>query len=514
MNRQDRPTVAKSLLGSSIGRRISLIVALIVTGVVTSVAYLQIRSFEGSIDRDLLNAARLGAQSAADNISVREPPLDPLDIREMLHDLIEAEPLIDAISVIEEESTGRFRVFTSTSTEEHAEVVDLAGRAIAARAAATDRSPTTVTYALVVPRRGSLAVAVSVGVESLLQARKHGVELALGFAFPAIVLVTILVHLTVRQLVGAPLTAILDTMDRTAAGDLGARTTIARHDELGTIATGLNGMLDQLERFNRSLQGRVDEATRALSQRNAELASSQHQLLAARESLAHAERVAALGQVAATVAHQAGTPLNLVSGYVQMILDDPRTDERTRTRLQTVDRQIREVTRVLRTMLDHARQPSGFTAVALADIIARVGDVAQPRLSRANIRLQTAVASGLPAIEADATRLEMALLNLVTNALDAMHDGGVLSIAATLRGEVVRLEIADTGPGLPAEILNHLFDPWVTTKPAGQGSGLGLAIVRDVVRAHGGTVSAHNQTSGAVFIIELPALDVSPSRSG
>jgi signal transduction histidine kinase len=507
MTQHNRPTVAKRLLGSSIGRRISLLVALIVTGVVTTVAYLQVRSFEGSIDRDLLNAARLGAQSAADNIAVRDQPLDPFDVRDMLHDLIEAEPLIDAISVIEDDGSGHLRVVTSTSTEERAEVVDLAGRAVTTKEPGTDRSATAVTVALPVPRRATLAVAVTVGVESLLQARKHSVELALGFAAPAILLVTVLIHLTVRQLVGQPLTAILETMDRTAEGDLGARTTIARHDELGTIAVRLNDMLDQLERFNRSLQERVEDATRALSLRNAELASSQHQLFAARESLAHAERVAALGQVAANVAHQAGTPLNLVSGYVQMILDDPKTDERTRSRLQTVDTQIQQVTRVLRTMLDHARQPSGFAIVALGEIIARVGEVAQPRLSRSKIRLHIAVADGLPPVNADATQLEMALLNLVTNALDAMRDGGTLSMTATAGAKMIRLEIADTGPGLPTAILDRLFDPWVTTKSAGQGSGLGLAIVRDVVRAHGGVVSAHNQSTGAVFVIELPAVE-------
>lgn len=506
MSWQIRLTVAKWLSASSIGRRISLFVALIVTGVITSVAYLQIRAFEGNIDRDLLNAARLGAQSAADNLSIREQPLDPADIRDMLHDLIEAEPLIDAISVIDKDATGQVRVFTSTSTEERAEVVDLAARAIDSKIPSSDRSATTLTLVLPVPRHATFAVAVSVGVESLLQARKHGVTLALGFAAPAILLVTILIHLTVRRFVGQPLNAILETMDRTAEGDLGARATIARHDELGALATRLNGMLDQLERFNRSLQERIDEATRVLSRRNAELAASQHQLLAARESLAHAERVAALGQVAANVAHQAGTPLNLVSGYVQMVLDDPRTDERTRARLRTVDVQIQQVTRVLRTMLDHARQPSGLEIVAIANIIARAREVAQPRLSRSGIRLQVSVAEGLPAVKADSTQLEMALLNLITNALDAMPNGGNLSITAVGRPNAVRIEIADTGPGLPAEIMSHLFDPWVTTKPAGRGSGLGLAIVRDVVRTHGGTISAHNR-SGAVFVITLPAAD-------
>src|SRR4029078_5711360 len=129
-------------------------------------------------------------------------------------------------------------------------------------------------------------------------------------------------------------------------------------DELGTIATRLNEMLDQLERFNLSLQDRIEEATRDLSLRNAQLADSRNQLFAARESLARAERVAALGQVAANVAHQVGTPLNLESGEVQLIRDDPRTDDRIRSKLRTVDQQIQQVTRVLRTMLDHARPPS------------------------------------------------------------------------------------------------------------------------------------------------------------
>jgi two-component system NtrC family sensor kinase len=294
-------------------------------------------------------------------------------------------------------------------------------------------------------------------------------------------------------------------MEETAGGDLRARTTMIRRDELGTIAARLNEMLDQLERFNLSLQDRVEEATRDLSLRNTQLAASRNQLFAARESLAHAERVAALGQVAANVAHQVGTPLNLVSGYIQMIRDDPGTDDRSRSRLQTVNTQIQHVTRVLRTMLDYARQPSGFEIVAFSDIVERVREIAQPRVAGSNVRFEISVAEGLPPIRADVTQLEMALLNLVTNALDAMPNGGTLSITATARPEEIRVEVADTGPGIPAEIMERLFDPWVTTKPTGEGTGLGLAIVRDVIRAHGGSVSAHNQVSGAVFVIDLPA---------
>ena len=513
MSQHVRPTVAKWFEDLSLGARLSFFVALIVFGVVTSVAYLEVRSYEEHIDRDLVDAARLAARSAADTLAERALPLDPLDIRDSLHDLVEADPVLDAISVIDADDTGHLRVFTSTSTEERAEVLDLAGRAITTQAPTSDRSGTVMMFALPVPRRGKYAVAVTVGLESLLQARTHELRVALGFAVPTIVLVTILVHLIVRQLVGQPLSAILRVMDETAGGDLRARTTMTRRDEIGTIAARLNEMLDQLERFNQSLHDRIEEATRDLSLRNAQLAASQSELFALRESLGRADRVAALGQVAANIAHQAGTPLNLVSGYVQMIRDDPRTDDRTRSRLLTVDAQIQQVTRVLRTMLDHARQPSGFEIVALADIIERVRELAQPQLSRSNIRLQMSVAADLPAVKADATQLEMALLNLVTNALDAMPGGGTLSIAARARPEGIRVEVADTGSGIPVEVIDRLFDPWVTTKLAGQGSGLGLAIVRDVVRAHGGSVSASNQSTGALFVIDLPAANSDRSAS-
>jgi signal transduction histidine kinase len=196
-----------------------------------------------------------------------------------------------------------------------------------------------------------------------------------------------------------------------------------------------------------------------------------------------------------------------------MIRDDPRTDDRTRSKLRTVDEQIQQVTRVLRTMLDHARPPSEARVVNFADTVKRLREVAQPRLARHNIRLDASVAERLPPVRADATQLEMALFNLVTNALDAMPGGGTLSVAVTPRPDGVRIEVADTGSGIPADVVDRLFNPWVTTKPVGQGSGLGLAIVRDVVRAHGGSISAENRPVGARFIIDLPATSVEGSAS-
>ena len=500
-----RHSVAEWLSGSSLSGRLSWLVVLIVTSVVTGVAFVEEQSFLRSVERDLLDTARSTAQAVADDLAARPAPVDPLDIRDTLHDFAAADPVVHAISFIEEDDTGHTQVLASTSTEERAEAMELTRRAMAARAPASDRTDTLATFAVPVPGHALQAVVVTVGLESLQKARSRGIWIAFGLALPTVLLVTVLVHLTIRRLVQRPIALILGTMESAARGDLRARALVGTDNEFGTIAEGLNDMLGRLEHFNEALQERVREATSDLSLRNAQLAESYAQMLALREALAHNERLAALGQMAANVAHQAGTPLNLISGYVQMLRDDPQTDARIHARLQTIDAQIQQVTRVLRTMLDHARQPSGLDVADFAGIVERVHDVAAPRLSRSDIRLSVSIPTGLPPIRADATQLEMALLNLVTNALDAMPNGGTLSITLSMAQNRVRLEVADTGPGIAPNIIDRLFEPWVTTKPAGQGTGLGLAIVRDVVRGHGGTVSAHNRPEGGtVFVIELP----------
>src|SRR5262249_42834941 len=196
----------------SVSGRLSLFVALIVIGVVASVTYLETRSFERDIDQELTDASRLSAQSAAANLAARDTPLDPLDIRDMLHDLVVADPVLDVISVIETDAAGHLSVFTSTSTEERAEVLDVAGRAIMTMSPVTDRSETVVITAVPVPRRDKYVVVATVGLENLLQARQRGVGIALRVALPTMVLVTVLAYLAVRLLVGKPLAAIVRTM--------------------------------------------------------------------------------------------------------------------------------------------------------------------------------------------------------------------------------------------------------------------------------------------------------------
>ena len=489
----------------SLSTRLSLLVALIAIGVTVTVGALEISALDRNIERGLVQAAQLASQSAAEVVAGHENPLDLLDIRDALHDLLNADPAIDVVSLVRLESDAHVEVVASTSTEERGDTIELARRAALTQAAQEGHQPTVVVSAHPVPHHPGYATVATVGLESLLQARAQGMRTAGLLALPIVLVLLGLVHVVMRRVVGQPVAAIVATMERAANGEHQARAAVNGRDELATIAHRLNEMLDRLEDFNASLKSRIGEATRDLSARNAELAAQQTQLLTLRESLARAERVAALGQAAATVAHQAGTPLNLVSGYVQMIRDDPHLDERVRCRLQTVDTQIQQVIKVLRTFLDRARPASGRELVSLDRIVEHIREIAAPRLQQSGIVLHCVIAPDVPPVHADATQLEMALLNLVNNARDAMAGGGTLHIALTAQSDSVHLIITDSGPGIAAGVLDHLFDAWVTTKPAGQGSGLGLAIVQDVVRAHGGRITATNTGAGARFSIELPA---------
>jgi signal transduction histidine kinase len=223
-----------------------------------------------------------------------------------------------------------------------------------------------------------------------------------------------------------------------------------------------------------------------------------------REAAARAQQLAAIGQTMANVAHQIGTPLNLVSGHVQL-LQQEFSDPALRRRLEIVEEQVGRVVSAVRDLLERARPHSTRTTVSILALFERLSEAMRARLAVAGVHLVTHVEEGLPGIMADETQLELAILNLVTNAIDAMPAGGTLTLLAESAESGVRLEIRDTGAGIPGDLLPRIFDPWVTTKTTGRGSGLGLSITRDVVASLGGTISVSSTAgAGSTFKIELP----------
>lgn len=263
-------------------------------------------------------------------------------------------------------------------------------------------------------------------------------------------------------------------------------------------------MLTLLESLTRDLNSRVQQSTAGLQAANIELVSSRQRVLALRQALSRAEQLAAVGHMAANLAHEVGTPLNLVSGYVQMLLEDANCDPRIAERLRLVHDQIARVTDILRSVLDRARRPAESRPTDVAAAWTRVVEVAEPTLEAAHIHLETAIPADLPLVLAEPGELELVFQHLVVNSVDAMPQGGRLTLSAHVEAAEVRLDLADTGIGIEASLLPHIFEPWVTTKPAGAGTGLGLSICREVVARHGGRLTVSSRPGeGATFTVIL-----------
>jgi len=346
-------------------------------------------------------------------------------------------------------------------------------------------------------------VGVSLGAVRQLQ-RTAGL-VAFGGGVLAVVAIAILINLFARRLMLRPLNEIHRVMRRARGGDLGARAHVTQDNELRDVADGLNAMLAELDDLHRSLSQRVAAATGELRVRNEELVRSYESVSRLRETAARVQQLAAVGQTMANVAHQIGTPLNLVSGHVQL-LQHEISDPGIRRRLRIVEEQIDRVVATVRGLLERARPQSERQPVRIDSVISRIGDAMRARLATSGVTLDLDLQQPLGSVAADESQLELALLNLVTNALDAMPDGGTLTLAAATEDGRVRIAVRDTGGGIDSAVLPRIFEPWVTTKGPGRGTGLGLTITRDLVTSLGGTIAVSTSHGrGTTFTIELPA---------
>ena len=345
----------------------------------------------------------------------------------------------------------------------------------------------------------------------------------------AVVLMTLGIYLLFRRLIYRPLASLLAAMSRAKAGDLETQASLHARDELGQLSLEFNNMLGQLRTMTKEreaqrevLRQRVREATKELQWRNEQLRDTNLELWRTTRRLTEFERFAVAGQTAAQFAHEVGTPLNLISGHVQLLRANLRTDPHAaELRIQTIEEQIERIEGIVRQMLDRTRfEAAGFSQLDLNALLHRTFDATAPTLDAQSVRLVTKLEPELPSVAGDADRLQQVLINLINNALDAMPGGGELRVKTYCERLVenrddaphVVLEIADTGCGMTAETRAQIFKPLYTTKGRGQGTGLGLVIVNQIVRDHGGGIEVESEPGrGTLFSLWFPA---SPIRQG
>jgi signal transduction histidine kinase len=343
-----------------------------------------------------------------------------------------------------------------------------------------------------------------------------------------VVLIVALLSAFFHRAVDRPIRELVWTMERAEAGELSARVRGRQRDEIGQLGERLNHMLGRIEEsyrqnlellqkintFNEELKKKVLVATQDLERRNEDLRRANEQLIDTQLQLRQSERLAMVGEMAATVAHEIGTPLNSISGHVQLLLQDSAVDPPTTSRLKIIEGQIVRTVEILQGIMNLSRLPDrALKALDVNALLQEIFDLTSPGLALKNVTIKTRFGQDLPVVLGDVHQLQQVFLNLITNALDAMPDGGELTVETGLdesyAGEQgfhsVRMGFTDTGCGIDPEDQKRIFEPFFTTKDLGKGTGLGLAVCQRIVKAHSGNITVKSQVGkGTTFIILLP----------
>jgi signal transduction histidine kinase len=315
----------------------------------------------------------------------------------------------------------------------------------------------------------------------------------------------LLIWLIVRITIRRPIAELVQTALALGHGNLTQRSGLRRRDEIGQLARAFNQMAERL-------QGARDQL----------VAQGQARLDLERQ-VQHAEKLAALGRVATEMAHEVGTPLNVISGRTSLIQHGLPPDHPLHRHVETVLRQVERISAILRQLLDYARprQPA-VRRVALAPLVHQIVDLLEPVAKRRAIRLVSDIPAETPLLVADPDQLQQVLINLVTNALDATAAAGEVRLftgepvlpagpsvrRGSARPPTVGLVVEDTGSGIPVAQLERIFEPFFTTKKRLAGTGLGLAIVEDILAAHQAGIEVRSlEGRGTAVRLEWPAGD-------
>ncbi|HXE79476.1 MAG TPA: ATP-binding protein [Vicinamibacterales bacterium] len=226
------------------------------------------------------------------------------------------------------------------------------------------------------------------------------------------------------------------------------------------------------------------------------------------EQLQVSDKMASIGLLAAGVAHEVNTPLTGISSFTQMLLEGADPDDPRTRLLEKIERQTFRAAKIVNGLLNLSRQGAQANERVPVDVHAVINDVLvllEHQLELGNIKVRRDLDSGAAVIVGTEHKLQQVFLNLFLNARDAMPKGGWLSVVSRIEGDRLRLEIADTGSGIPAEHLSRIYDPFFTTKSLGHGTGLGLSITYGIVREHEGTIDVQSTVGqGTTFALSFP----------
>ena len=313
-----------------------------------------------------------------------------------------------------------------------------------------------------------------------------------------IILLSLLVLILVRRSVTQPINQLIRRIKEISQGER-EQVEIKGRDEVASLAREFNLMCQKLQ------------------ESHARLVGEQQEKLKLEHELRHSERLASVGRLAAGLAHEIGTPLNIIGGRSEYLLRRPRSAEELKDNLGVIRSQSDRIAAIVRQLLEFSRRREPvFQPIELSALLDNVKYLLAHQLREKDIRVETAGLNTLPKISADPELLQQIFINLYSNSLHALGPGGVIKIGAeiTARGIIqaspaaghwLRISFEDNGVGIAPEHIGRVFDPFFTTKDVGEGIGLGLSVSYGIIQEHGGDIQVESEPGSFTrFIIYLP----------
>ncbi|PZR12695.1 MAG: histidine kinase [Archangium gephyra] len=294
-------------------------------------------------------------------------------------------------------------------------------------------------------------------------------------------------------LVGRPMRSLAAKARRVGQGDYTGPLQVHQEDEIGELAREMNHMCD-------------------------ELIASQSRVETAQAQLRHADRLTTVGLLAAGIAHELGTPLNVISVRARMIATGEVEADEAKNNANIIHEQTTQMTRIIRQLLDFARRsPPTMTRFSLQQVAQHSIEVLAPLAEKAKCDLELAPGDFEIKVQGDPNQLEQVIANLIINSVQAMPRGGPVQVKVTRtratppadvggpEAEYARLDVTDRGEGIPEDVLPRVFEPFFTTKPVGDGNGLGLPVAWGILREHQGWIGVDSRSgTGTTFSLFLP----------
>jgi len=277
---------------------------------------------------------------------------------------------------------------------------------------------------------------------------------------------------------------------------------------------------------------REEAARAALARETEKLLKANTQLVDAKDQLNRSERLAAVGQLVASVAHEVGTPLHSIAWHVQALAEEPGVTPEMKKRVTVIDEQLARVVRIIQDLLSSTRQRQPEpTWLPVEQVISQAVALMEPAFHAKEITMTVEISGDLPLVWADAEKMHQVLVNVFANALAATPAHGAVSVSVAARAAssdeldrgrrvansmsplVITIKVRDTGCGMPEADIQKAFEPFFTTKAVGTGTGLGLFLSRETVLAHGGSLLLESETDrGTTVTVTLPGLKTEPTR--